>query len=236
MFSGLLPKPISKPTRWPKTYKLHIDSLASFIDFSVSLSLSFGENPRSFDELIASSSPHRPFLNAVSPEMYAPILASLSAQWKLLSSILSDQDKIPTTLPLVFTGVNFHRIRHWYLRLPLFSLVCFLGYLNKTLNFDFKISFQLVSWWIWQDLWAIVILQWQSLLYIYIYINYFIHFFFKRRKPNPLIAVPGRGRDGTPLWYQIVTPVTSNPEYSGPPTTSRIIKAHIPNYTHPKSK
>ncbi|CAN6863542.1 unnamed protein product, partial [Brassica oleracea] len=37
---GLLPKPISKPTRWPKTYKLHIDSLASFIDFSVSLSLS----------------------------------------------------------------------------------------------------------------------------------------------------------------------------------------------------
>ncbi|WZZ84015.1 hypothetical protein YC2023_104587 [Brassica napus] len=34
----------------------------------------------------------------------------------------------------------------------------------------------------------------------------------------------------------IVTPVTSNLGNSGPPTISRIIKAHIPNYTHPKSK
>ncbi|CAN6881302.1 unnamed protein product, partial [Brassica oleracea] len=33
-----------------------------------------------------------------------------------------------------------------------------------------------------------------------------------------------------------VTPVTSNPENSGPPIISRIIKAHIPNYTHPKPK
>ncbi|KAF3512332.1 hypothetical protein F2Q69_00001506 [Brassica cretica] len=32
----------------------------------------------------------------------------------------------------------------------------------------------------------------------------------------------------------VVTPVTSNPENIGPPTISRIIKAHIPNYTHPK--
>ena len=73
------------------------------------------------------------------------------------------------------------------------------------------------------------------IIYIYIYKSFYT-FFFKLRKPNPLIAIPGRGLDGTPLGYQIVTPLTSYLENSVPPTVSHNTIAHIHNSTHPKPK
>jgi len=62
-----------QPTRWPKRHKphiLHLDSLASLIDFSVSLSLSFGDQKlRRAHRFVFSDD--RLFLNAVFTEMHA---------------------------------------------------------------------------------------------------------------------------------------------------------------------
>ena len=131
-------------TRWPKRHKphiLHLDSLAS-LSTSPSLSLS-PLATRSFDELTASSSPTIVCsLTPSSPEMHASLrslLLSISPLlWSLSPSIPRDQDKIPTSPPLVFTGVSCHRFRHWRLRFPLLLFVFFLRHLNKVLTFDFN--------------------------------------------------------------------------------------------------
>ncbi|KAG2325274.1 hypothetical protein Bca52824_008002 [Brassica carinata] len=61
-----------QPTRWPKRHKphiLHLDSLASLIDFSVSLSFSGDQKLRRAHRFVFSDD--RLFLNAVFTEMHA---------------------------------------------------------------------------------------------------------------------------------------------------------------------
>ena len=147
-------KPSSRSRMAQETSRPHILHLGFLVTprlLSLSLSLCkkkpeapTSSPPRLLRRTVCSSTP--------SPTGDAYLLRSLLlfSSRHFLSSILCEPDKIPTSPPLVFTGVSFHRLHHSHLRFRLFLLVSFLRHLNKTLIFDF--NFQLVYWWIQLDI------------------------------------------------------------------------------------